>query len=62
MYSSAVTSNSILLPTTQNITRHGNMWIGYKNYSDCLIVHQNCPFDYCNDGNIQFKVIFPNLQ
>ena len=38
------------------------MWIGYKNDSDCLTVHQNCPFDYCSDGNIQFKVIFPDPQ
>ena len=24
----------------------------------CDINTQNCPFDYCNDGNIQFKVTF----
>ena len=47
---------------SQNITRHGNMWIGYKNDSDCLIVHRNCPFDYCNNGNIQFKVTSPDPQ
>ena len=48
--------------TTQHISRHGDMWIGYKNDSDCLIVHQKCPFDYCNDGNIQFKVTSPDPQ
>ena len=47
---------------TQIITRDGNMWIGYKNDSDCLIVYQNCPFDYCNDNTIHFKVISPNVQ
>ena len=47
---------------TQNIARHGDIWIGYKNDSDCLIVHQNCPFDYCNNGNIQFKVTSPDSQ
>ena len=48
--------------TTQHISRHGDMWIGYKNDSDCLIVHQKCPFDYCNDGNIQFKITSPDPQ
>ena len=38
--------------TTQIITRDGNMWIGYENNSDCLIVYQNCPFDYCNNNTI----------
>ena len=47
---------------TQNITRYGDMWIGYKNDSDCLIVYQNCPYDYCNDGTIPFKVNFPDPQ
>ena len=47
---------------TQIITRDGNMWIGYKNNSDCLIVYQNCPFDYCNDNIIHFKVTSPNTQ
>ena len=47
---------------TQIITRDGNMWIGYKNDSDCLIVYQNCPFDYCNDNTIHFKVTSPNTQ
>ena len=47
---------------TQNITRDGDLWIGYKNDSDCLIVYQHCPLDYCNDGAIQFKVTFPDPQ
>ena len=38
------------------------MWIGYKNDSDCLIVYPHCPFDYCNDGNIYFKMNFPDPQ
>ena len=38
------------------------MWIGYKNDSDCLIVYQNCLFDYCNDNTIHFKVTSPNTQ
>ena len=47
---------------TQIITRNGDVWIGYKNDSDCLIVYPHCPFDYCNDGNIYFKMTFPDPQ
>ena len=47
---------------SQIITRDGDMWIGYKNDSDCLIVYQNCPFDYCNDGTVQFKITSPDVQ
>ena len=47
---------------TQIITRDGNMWIGYQNDSDCLIIYQNCPFDYCNDNTIHFKMTSPNAQ
>ena len=47
---------------TQIITRDGDMWIGYKNNSDCLIVYPHCPFDYCNDGKIQFKITSPDPQ
>ena len=47
---------------TQIITRDGDMWIGYKNDSDCLIVHPRCPFDYCNNGKVDFKVTSPDPQ
>ena len=47
---------------SQIITRDGDMWIGYKNDSDCLIVYPHCPFDYCNDGKTQFKITFPDAQ
>ena len=47
---------------TQIIARDRDMWIGYKNNSDCLIVYQNCPIDYCNDNTIHFKVTSPNSQ
>ena len=45
---------------TQIITRDNNMWIGYEKHFDCLIVYQSCPFDYCNDNTIHFKVTSPN--
>ena len=47
---------------TQIISRDGNLWIGYENVSDCLILYQNCPFNYCNDKNIQFKITSPDPQ
>ena len=47
---------------TQIITRNGDMWIGYKNDSDCLIVYSLCPFDYCNNGKIYFNITSPNPQ
>ena len=47
---------------TQIITRDGDMWIGYKNDSDCLIVYPHCPFDYCNDGTVHFKITSPHPQ
>ena len=47
---------------TQIITRKGDLWIGYENDHDCLIVHKNCPFDYCNDNNINFTFNTSNEQ
>ena len=47
---------------TQIITRDGDMWIGYNNDSDCLIVYPHCPFDYCNDRTVQFKITSPDPQ
>ena len=48
--------------STQIITRDGNMWIGYENNSNCLIVYSNCPFHYCNDSNISFTFNSPSKQ
>ena len=47
---------------TQILTRDGDMWIGYKNDLDCLIVYPNCPFDYCNSSNISFTFNYPSKQ
>ena len=44
------------------ITRIGDMWIGYENDSNCLIVYPNCPFDYCNNSNISFTLNYHNKQ
>ena len=47
---------------TQIITRKGDLWIGYENDHDCLIVYENCPFDYCSDNNINFTFNTSNEQ
>ena len=47
---------------TQIITRKGDLWIGYENDRDCLIVYENCPFDYCSDNNINFTFNTSNEQ
>ena len=47
---------------TEIITRDGDMWIGYEYDSNCLIVYSNCPFHYCNDGNISFTFNSPSKQ
>ena len=44
------------------ITRIGDMWIGYENDSNCLIVYPNCPFDYCNKNNVSFILNYHNKQ
>ena len=46
----------------QIISRDGDMWIGYQNDSDCLIIYQKCPFDYCNEGTSHFKITSPDPQ
>ena len=56
--SSLITCNA----NTQIVTRDGDMWIGYKNDSDCLIVYSKCPFDYCNSNNISFIFDYPSKQ
>ena len=47
---------------TQIITREGDMWIGYENDPGCLIVYENCPFDYCKFGTVHFKITSPDPQ
>ena len=44
------------------MTRVGDMWIGYENSTNCLIVYPNCSFDYCNKNNISFTLNYHNKQ
>ena len=47
---------------SQIITRDGDMWIGYENDSDCLIVYPRCPFNYCDKSKITFTLNYPSKQ
>ena len=53
-----VTSNI----STHLLTRHGNVWIGYDNYTDKIIVDSNCPFDYCKKETVTFSIHNPEAQ
>ena len=47
---------------SQIITRDGDMWIGYENDSNCLIVYSICPFHYCNTSSISFMFNYSSKQ
>ena len=48
--------------TSQEIQRRGDVWIGYRADSSCLILQNNCPFDYCNDDIVVFQITDPDPQ
>ena len=50
---------------TQTVYRRGPLWINatFLNETYTLVlVHNHCPFDYCNDGNIQLNMEHPDEQ
>ena len=36
--------------TAGTLTREGEFWVGYDKYSQSLILHPHCPFDYCKSA------------
>ena len=48
--------------SSQQITRQGNVWIGYNNRSECLLVASACPYDYCIAKSTTISVTSPNPQ
>ena len=46
------------------ITRssHDHFWVGYDNESDALILHPQCPFDYCVSHTVDFPLNNTDLQ
>ena len=39
---------------TQTVGRSNSLWIG--NYSNNVVAHNNCPFDYCNQSTMSFRL------
>ena len=48
--------------SSQQITKQGNVWIGYDNRSECLLVASLCPYDYCIAESTTITVTSPNPQ
>ena len=44
---------------TKSITRQPPYWLG--NYSNHLLLHDNCPYDYCKPGQVQIVMTEPNI-
>ena len=44
---------------TRIITRQPPYWL--SNYSNHLLLHDNCPYDYCKPGQVQIVMIEPNI-
>ena len=43
---------------TKSITRQPPYWL--SNYSNYLLLHDNCPYDYCKPGQVQIVMTEPN--
>ena len=38
--------------TERTLTREGEFWVGYDDYSELIILHPHCPFDYCKPAKV----------
>ena len=50
---------------TQTVYRRSPLWINATFLNETytqVLVHNHCPFDYCNDGNIQLNMEHPDEQ
>ena len=41
---------------TEEISRNGDAWLGYDEDGDCLIGHNECPYDYCDTSMVTFTI------
>ena len=51
--------------STQTVYRRSPLWINATLLNEIytqVLVHNHCPFDYCNDGNIQLNMEHPDKQ
>ena len=46
----------------QLIYHRDDAWIGYSNTSNCVLVSDHCPFDYCKNSNVSFNIYQPDAQ
>ena len=46
----------------QQISRQGNLWIGYDEKVNCTALYESCPFNYCTKNNISFTITSPDPQ
>ena len=50
----------------KKFTRQGDIWIGIitniSNVSECVVLHNTCPFDYCNAKWVTFTISDPDPQ
>ena len=42
--------------TNASFKHDGNIWIGYKNDTDCFVTTSTCPFEYCVDKSVTFTI------
>ena len=58
------TNNCTITNGEGKITRHSHQqfWVGYDNQSDGVILHPQCPFDYCVSDKVAFSLNNTDLQ
>ena len=58
------TNNCDITDGLGRITRrsYDQFWVGYDNETDALILHPNCPFDYCVSHTVDFPLNNTDLQ
>ena len=42
--------------TTNVLVREGDSWIGYNEQDHCVIIQEECPFDYCKTSTVTFDI------
>ena len=48
--------------STNQIGRSGDTWIGYSIQHDCIMVYNECPFDFCSSSFVYFNITRPDPQ
>ena len=48
--------------STQEFSRSGNVWLGYSNDTNCTLLSDDCPLDYCKQASVTFPITDPDPQ